>query len=142
MIDQVVWIICKTLIRLFLFQQIYYLLFVSSHLDYIPKHSTMTSTTSSTAAEYKEQGNKYFQVHRFEEAITSYSKAIIKNPNTPTFFTNRALCYLHMKQWEKAADDCRKALELDRKSVKANFFLGRACAHLQQFDESIKLLTR
>jgi lipopolysaccharide biosynthesis regulator YciM len=47
-----------------------------------------------------------------------------------------------MKQWEKAADDCRKALELDRKSVKANFFLGRACAHLQQFDESIKLLTR
>jgi STIP1 family protein 1 len=100
------------------------------------------STMQPTAAEHKEQGNRYFQAHRFEDAIASYGKAIIKNPQMPTFFTNRALCYLHTKQWDKASDDCRKALELDRKSVKAHFFLGRAAIHLEQFDEAIKLLSR
>uniref|UniRef100_A0A914WLV2 E3 ubiquitin-protein ligase CHIP n=1 Tax=Plectus sambesii TaxID=2011161 RepID=A0A914WLV2_9BILA len=95
-----------------------------------------------TAAEHKEQGNRYFQAHRFEDAIVSYGKAIVKNPQMPTFFTNRALCYLHTKQWDKASDDCRKALDLDRKSVKAHFFLGRAAIHLGQYDEAIKLLSR
>uniref|UniRef100_A0A915ILL7 E3 ubiquitin-protein ligase CHIP n=1 Tax=Romanomermis culicivorax TaxID=13658 RepID=A0A915ILL7_ROMCU len=54
----------------------------------------------------------------------------------------RALCYLHLKQWEKASADCRKAMELDRKSVKAHYYLGRSLLCLQQFDEAVRTLTR
>lgn len=45
-------------------------------------------------------------------------RAIINNPVIPTYFTNRALCYMQTMQWEKAEDDCKKALDLDRKNVK------------------------
>uniref|UniRef100_A0A0M3I422 E3 ubiquitin-protein ligase CHIP n=1 Tax=Ascaris lumbricoides TaxID=6252 RepID=A0A0M3I422_ASCLU len=98
--------------------------------------------SAQMANEFKESGNRYFQQHRYEEAINSYNRAIVHNPTEPTYFTNRALCYMQTMQWERAANDCRKALELDRKSVKANFFLGRSCVQLGQYDEAIKLLTR
>jgi len=99
-------------------------------------------TNSLSAADLKEQGNNYFLAHRYEEAVSCYNKAIIKNSQIPTYFTNRALCYLHLKQWEKAVQDCRKAMELDRRSVKAHFYLGKALVQLEQYDEAIKTLTR
>ena len=98
--------------------------------------------TSGTATEHKERGNKFFQAGRFEEAYSSYTKAIVKNSTDPSFFTNRALCCLNLKKWDQAAQDCRKALDLDKKNIKANYFLGKTCIHLTQYDEAIKVLTR
>ncbi|VDM41996.1 unnamed protein product [Toxocara canis] len=98
--------------------------------------------STQIANEFKESGNRFFQQHRYEEAINAYNRAIVHNPSVSTYFTNRALCYMQMMQWERAANDCRKALELDRKSVKANFFLGRSCVQLGQYEEAIKVLTR
>lgn len=101
-----------------------------------------SANVSLSATDLKEQGNQLFLAHCFEDAISCYSKAIIKNPEVTVFFTNRALCYLQIKQWEKAAQDCRKALELDRKSVKAYYYLGRSLLCLQQYEEATKCLTR
>uniref|UniRef100_A0A5S6QYM9 E3 ubiquitin-protein ligase CHIP n=1 Tax=Trichuris muris TaxID=70415 RepID=A0A5S6QYM9_TRIMR len=95
-----------------------------------------------SAADLKLQGNNYFAGHSYEEAINCYSKAIVKDPENATFFTNRALCYLHLKRFESAAQDCRKALELDRFSVKGFFFLGKALLHLEQYEEAAKVLWR
>lgn len=94
------------------------------------------------AVEYKERGNKLFQNGRYEEALIAYTKAIIRNSNDPSYFTNRALCYLNLKKWNQAEDDCRKALELDKKNIKANYFLGKTSIYLGQYDEAIKVLTR
>ncbi|VDK66827.1 unnamed protein product [Onchocerca ochengi] len=98
--------------------------------------------SANVAEELKETGNCFYQQHRYEDAISAYSRAIINNPVIPTYFTNRALCYMQTMQWEKAEDDCKKALDLDRKNVKANFFLGRTCVQLGHFDEALKVLTR
>lgn len=38
--------------------------------------------------------------------------------------------------------DCRTALEIDPTLVKAHFFLGQALLEMDNFDESIKHLTR
>ncbi|VDN36410.1 unnamed protein product [Gongylonema pulchrum] len=47
---------------------------------------------------------------------------------------------MQLMQWDKAATDCKKALDLDRRN--AHFFLGRTCVQLGQFDEALKVLTR
>jgi len=97
---------------------------------------------SAAALEYKDNGNKLFQQQRFTEAVEAYGKAIARNSSDPSFFTNRALCYMNLKKWSQAADDCRRALELDKSNVKANYFLAKICRHQGQLDESIILLTR
>ena len=66
----------------------------------------------------------------------------IKNSSIPTFFTNRALCYLKLKQWELAAQDCKRALEMDSNVVKGHFFYGQAVLELNYYDDAIKSLTR
>ncbi|KAL3098057.1 hypothetical protein niasHS_002179 [Heterodera schachtii] len=102
----------------------------------------MSSVPQLSASEHKERGNRYYQAGKYEEALSHYTRAIIKNPNDPTYFTNRALCNLNLKKWDSAADDCRKALDMDRKNVKANYYLGKVYVHQGQFDEAIKVLSR
>jgi len=66
----------------------------------------------------------------------------MKNPVVPIYFTNRALCFLKLKQWEKACTDCRRALEMDFSFIKGCFFLGIALIELGNYDEAIKQLQR
>ncbi|EEC12708.1 heat shock protein 70 (HSP70)-interacting protein, putative [Ixodes scapularis] len=95
-----------------------------------------------SATELKDLGNKFFSARKYEDAISCYSKAIIKSPSTSTYFTNRALCYLKLHQWELACQDCRRSLDLDASSVKAHFFLGQALLELDSCDEAVKYLQR
>lgn len=98
--------------------------------------------TVLTATDHKEQGNKCFAQRRYAEALACYTKAINVNPNVATYYTNRSLCHLKLKQWQLACQDCRMALELDPCLVKAHFFTGQALLELKQFDEAITSLMR
>lgn len=59
-----------------------------------------------------------------------------------TYYTNRALCYLKLKRWSEAINDCKRALELDGNAVKAHYFLGEAYMEQNMFDESIQYLLK
>ncbi|XP_066603928.1 E3 ubiquitin-protein ligase CHIP [Prorops nasuta] len=104
--------------------------------------SKMYSTANLSDKELKEQGNRLFSLHKFEDAANCYTKAIIKNPEEPVYYTNRALCYLKLKRWESSCQDCRHALDMDSCLVKGHFFLGLALQELELYDESIKHLQR
>jgi len=96
------------------------------------------------AQQFKEMGNSLFAARKFNDAISCYTKAIIKNPNIPHYFTNRALCYLKLQRWEAACADCRRALDpaMDPGNVKGHFFLGQALLELGLYYESIKHIQR
>ncbi|CRK86369.1 CLUMA_CG000084, isoform A [Clunio marinus] len=100
------------------------------------------ATNNLTDIELKDHGNKLFSAKKFEDAITCYSKAIIKNPNNATYFTNRALCYIKLKKFDLACQDCRRALDMDQNLIKGHFFLGLSLMELQSYDEAIKHLQR
>ncbi|KAK6187451.1 hypothetical protein SNE40_005478 [Patella caerulea] len=93
-----------------------------------------------SAVELKNQGNKLFAARKYDDAISCYTKAIAKNQNVATFFTNRALCHLKLRQWDLAAKDCQQALDLDRLLVKGHFFLGQAFVEQGSYDEAIASL--
>lgn len=95
-----------------------------------------------TAIELKEQGNRLFCGRHYDDAAQCYTKAIVKNPTVPTFFTNRALCHLKLKKWTQAISDCRRAIELDTNLVKAHFFLGQALLEQESYDEALASLKR
>ncbi|XP_016100949.1 STIP1 homology and U box-containing protein 1-like, partial [Sinocyclocheilus grahami] len=97
---------------------------------------------SSSAQELKEQGNRLFLSRKYQEATTCYNKAINRNPSVAVYYTNRALCYVKLQQYDKALADCKHALELDSQSVKAHFFLGQCQLELENYEEAIGNLQR
>ena len=64
------------------------------------------------------------------------------NPIIATNFTNRALCYIKLNQWNLAVEDCQKAIQLDQNLIKAHFFLGLALTELESFDDAIMELIK
>lgn len=102
----------------------------------------MYSTVNLSDKELKDQGNRLYNLRKYEDAINCYSKAIIKNPDIAHYFTNRALCYLKLLKWDNATTDCRRALDMDPNLVKGHFFLGQALKEIGNLDEAIKHLQR
>ncbi|XP_071965959.1 E3 ubiquitin-protein ligase CHIP-like [Antedon mediterranea] len=95
-----------------------------------------------SAIDLKDQGNRFYSARKYDEAISCYSKAIIKNQSFPALFTNRALCYVKLKKWTDAAKDCRQAIEMDQTLVKGHFFLGQALLEKGMHDEAITSLKK
>nr|XP_032836336.1 E3 ubiquitin-protein ligase CHIP isoform X1 [Petromyzon marinus] len=60
-----------------------------------------------------------------------------RNSLVAAYYTNRALCFVKLQQWEKAVSDCKHALELDSQSVKGHFFMGQSQLELENYDEAI-----
>ena len=48
------------------------------------------ATAVAAAVALKDQGNKAFAAHDWPTAIEFYTKAIEKDPNQPTYYSNRA----------------------------------------------------
>ncbi|KAL5481321.1 hypothetical protein EMCRGX_G021457, partial [Ephydatia muelleri] len=88
-------------------------------------------------AEQKELGNQYFTEQKYDLAISSYTDAIAANSQVPTYFVNRALCYLRLSNWASVVDDCKQAIQLDPTSIKAHFFMGQALAEIGNYDEAL-----
>ncbi|KAI8824263.1 uncharacterized protein EV422DRAFT_313575 [Fimicolochytrium jonesii] len=80
------------------------------------------------ANEHKLLGNKFYGQGFYEQAIEEYGIAIVKAPDVPTYYTNRARCFLTMSNHQRAALDAEKAIELDSRSVKGHLLLGEALA--------------
>jgi tetratricopeptide (TPR) repeat protein len=94
------------------------------------------STEVAAAVALKDQGNKAFAAHDWPSAIEFYTKAIEKDPNQPTYYSNRAqVCLVEsmsMVAWLTcrlqanikseaygyAIADATKAIEIDPNFVK------------------------
>ncbi|RDD42571.1 STIP1 homology and U box-containing protein 1 [Trichoplax sp. H2] len=98
------------------------------------------ATTSDE--DFKRQGNMYFHNKQFPQAIECYTNAIKKNASVPTYYNNRALCYLKLKKYDNVASDSRRAIEIDASCVKGYYFLGQALYEQGKYDEAVNALKK
>uniref|UniRef100_G3TVX7 Sperm-associated antigen 1 n=1 Tax=Loxodonta africana TaxID=9785 RepID=G3TVX7_LOXAF len=67
----------------------------------------------------KEEGNQCVKDKNYKAALSKYSECLKINDQECAIYTNRALCYLKLCQFEDAKQDCDEALQIDDGNVKA-----------------------
>ncbi|KAI0804664.1 ADP/ATP carrier receptor [Irpex lacteus] len=103
-----------------------------------------TEERSKVAASLKTKGNGAYSKKQYAKAAEYYTKAIEVSPKPePTYFSNRAACYMNMQepQYEKVVADCDAALALDKKYIKALNRRATALEALERFEESSRDFT-
>ena len=73
------------------------------------------------ALKLKEWGNVAFKKKKYEVAEQFYSKALEKNLDSRSLWTNRAICRNNMKKYKDSLVDCMSALAIDPKCSKLGF---------------------
>uniref|UniRef100_A0A3Q2CK20 Translocase of outer mitochondrial membrane 34 n=1 Tax=Cyprinodon variegatus TaxID=28743 RepID=A0A3Q2CK20_CYPVA len=80
----------------------------------------------------KEEGNALVKKGEYQKAVEKYTQSLKHNGSEVTTYTNRALCFLSLKQYRDAIRDCSDALRMDGSNVKALY--RRAQAHKELKD--------
>ncbi|NWW53825.1 TOM34 protein, partial [Pedionomus torquatus] len=94
------------------------------------------SAGTERAQTLKEEGNELVKKGNHKGAVEKYSESLQLKQECATY-TNRALCYLTLKQYKEAVQDCTEALRLDPKNVKALYRRAQALKELKDYKSSI-----
>ncbi|CAM5095863.1 unnamed protein product [Natator depressus] len=85
----------------------------------------------------KQEGNELVKKGNHKKAIEKYSESLKLSNQECTTYTNRALCYLSLKQYKEAIQDCTEALKLDAKNIKAFYRRAQAFKELKDYKSSM-----
>ncbi|CAI5469369.1 unnamed protein product [Closterium sp. Yama58-4] len=113
----------------------------------LPKLNKSQASASSSAAAQpvlsqaeiaKEKGNKAYKQKKYQEAVDHYTTAIRHDSKNATYYSNRAMAYLNLHNFEQVEADCTAALSLDKKNVKAMLRRGTAREMLGFYPEAFE----
>lgn len=90
----------------------------------------------------KDEGNALVKKGHFQKAVEKYSQSLKLNPTEITTYTNRALCYLSVKQYREAVRDCDLALAMDTSNIKALYRRAQAHRELKDSKACVEDLNR
>lgn len=101
-------------------------------------------TLSSVALADFTKGMSLFQQGRFREALVEFQGVVAEYPDYADGYKLIGLCYLQLKEYDKAIEPLKKTLELKQKEQKedpaAERALGRAFYYQQDFKNALPLL--
>jgi len=72
-----------------------------------------------------------------DQAVESYSEFIAEYPDDPEGYLRLALVYMDVSEWDLAADNLRKALEIDPKAGSVRYELGRVLIYQNDLDAAL-----
>ncbi|XP_022614434.1 mitochondrial import receptor subunit TOM34-like [Seriola dumerili] len=115
-----------------------------------PQHNGTTPTNRPAPSDkdvkkgqaLKEEGNALVKKGEYKKAIEKYSQSLKHNPSEVTTYTNRALCYLSVKQYTDAVRDCDEALMIDSSNIKALYRRAQAQKELKDLRSCVEDLNR
>lgn len=100
----------------------------------------------ASAEELKDQGNKAFALKEYKKAAKIYRDAIQIDTYNPILYSNRAQCFLHLQDYDRAYKDCVSGINLINSSnhnkgstavlVKLQYRKGMALKGLQKWNSA------
>nr|XP_012636062.1 mitochondrial import receptor subunit TOM34 isoform X2 [Microcebus murinus] len=108
----------------------------------ISKETTATKSRVPSAGNaerarvLKEEGNELVKKGNHKKAVEKYTESLLYSNQESATYSNRALCYLALKQYREAVKDCTEALKLDGRNVKAFYRRAQAYKALKDYKSS------
>merc|ERR1712235_222109 len=94
------------------------------------------------AEEKKEEGNQFYKLKQYRDAITKYSEAIDLCPQCASFYGNRSACYLMLGQPRQALEDAKTATSIQPDFSKGWTRIARCCVMLGDTVTARQALTK
>lgn len=66
----------------------------------------------AACTQLKLQGNAFFKKKEYARAIEAYNGALIGMPEEAAIYSNRSVCYLKEKEYDKALSDAETCIKL------------------------------
>lgn len=88
------------------------------------------------------EGNNFFKLKKYEEAIEKYTEAIQFDPADVTFYSNRSACFAALAKWQQAYEDGRQCVITDKSFVKGYFRAALALQNLNNLDDALDYIKR
>ncbi|XP_042465117.1 inactive TPR repeat-containing thioredoxin TTL3-like [Zingiber officinale] len=82
-------------------------------------------------------GNEHFNSGKFAEAHIAYGEGLKYDSANPVLYCNRAACWSKLVQWEKAIEDCNKALSIQANYTKALLRRAASYTELERWSEAV-----
>lgn len=98
-----------------------------------PQSTGATREAKERGKALKEEGNIFVKKGDFRKAVEKYTASLQLDSSECTTYTNRALCYLSLKQYGAAVEDCTEALRLDPKNIKGLYRRAQALKELKDY---------
>ncbi|CAD8097833.1 unnamed protein product [Paramecium sonneborni] len=111
----------------------------SPKINSVPQVAEILSESEikEQSLKFKEMGNHYMQQKLFKEAIIAYTQAINLYNKESIYYSNRAVAYRTVQDYDNVKKDAIQALQLDNKNVRAYFVLGTVHLILGQQDKCL-----
>lgn len=87
---------------------------------------------------YFSEGNKFYNIKNYEQAISCYKKSISENSNKACSYYNIGVCFIKLKKFDDAITMLDNALSLQRES-KYYFNLAYCYTMKECFDKALRL---
>lgn len=94
-------------------------------------------TKEDFVKESKTKGDAHFRKSEWRDAAVQYTKAIDNAPEDEKLYSNRSVCYLKMKRYDKALSDANRCCGINPRWPKAYFRQGQALRGLQRWEDAI-----
>lgn len=98
----------------------------------------ISDKTSPDYENLKNKGNERFKAKQYEAAIGFYSRAIDLKKDEPIAYANRSACYINLKRFFEAKEDCDVAIKLDSSLTKAYYRRAIALKELMRYQLALK----
>ncbi len=96
--------------------------------------------TLKTSSEYVTRGNGYLRDGKKQEAIASFNKAVVLNPNNMDAYEARGAAYFYNGQYNLAAADFDRILKENPYRVSAYTAYASVLAAQGQFNDALEVL--
>ncbi|MEE6463442.1 hypothetical protein FKM82_005903 [Ascaphus truei] len=101
----------------------------------IPSEAMTGEVAKKKFLSLKQEGNEHVKKGQYREAEKKYTECLKLNPEECSVYTNRALCYLKLSQYEEARHDSDCALQRDALNIKALYRRAQAHRGLENYHD-------